>query len=77
MVTNEKEEGIPLPLLNEKWFSQRFPEMDEIRVLEGLGENWKKQKLNSTIVVAFHADLEVAQIKHFFPPGSYYPGRLL
>jgi hypothetical protein len=67
MVTNEKEEGIPLPLLNEKWFSQRFPEMDKIRVLDGLGENWKKQKLNSTIVVAFHADLEVAQIKHFFP----------
>ena len=67
MVTNEREEGIPLPLLDEKWFSQRFPEMDRIRVLEGLGENWKRQKLNSTIVVAFHADLEVAQLKHFFP----------
>lgn len=41
--------------------------MDKIRVLDGLGEQWKKRKLNSIIVVAFHADLEVAQLKHFFP----------
>lgn len=41
--------------------------MEKIRVLEGLGEHWKNQKLNSIIVVAFHADLEVSQLKHFFP----------
>jgi DNA-binding HxlR family transcriptional regulator len=41
--------------------------MDAIRVLEGVGEQWKKRKLNSIVVVAFHADLEVAQLKHFFP----------
>jgi hypothetical protein len=41
--------------------------MREIRVVEGVGEQWKRQKLNSIIVVAFHADLEVAQLKHFLP----------
>ena len=66
MVENGQE-SIPLPQLTEQWFAQRFPEMGEIRVLEGLGEQWKRRKLNSTIVVAFHADLEVAQLKHFFP----------
>lgn len=60
-------EAIPLPLLTEDWFDQRFPEMAKIRVLEGLGEKWKSRKLNSIMVVAFHADLEVAQLKHFFP----------
>ena len=59
--------AIPLPLLTEEWFSQRFPEMAEIRVLEGIGTQWKRRKLNSIIVVAFHADLEVAQLKHFIP----------
>ena len=68
MVTkNDLQEAIPLPLLTENWFDQRFPEMGKIRVLEGLGEQWKRRKLNSVIVVAFHADLEVAQLKHFFP----------
>ncbi|MCW4016902.1 MAG: winged helix-turn-helix domain-containing protein [Candidatus Bathyarchaeota archaeon] len=68
-MTNIKdaEEGIPLPLLSEKWFSQRFPEMEKIRVVDGIGEEWKRRKLNSVIVVAFHADLEVAQLKHFLP----------
>ncbi|TRO48004.1 ArsR family transcriptional regulator [Candidatus Bathyarchaeota archaeon] len=61
------QENIPRPQLTEQWFAQRFPEMGEIRVLEGLGEQWKRRKLKSTIVVAFHADLEVAQLKHFFP----------
>ena len=60
-------EGIPLPLLTEKWFNQRFPEMDRIRVVDGIGEEWKRRKLNSIVVVAFHADLEVAQLKHFLP----------
>ena len=60
-------EAIPLPLLTEKWFEQRFPDMGKIRVEEGVGEHWKKRKLNSIMVVAFHADLEVAQLKHFFP----------
>ena len=60
-------EGIPLPLLTENWFSQRFPEMEKIQVVDGLGENWKRRKLNSITVVAFHADLEVSQLKHFFP----------
>jgi len=60
------EEAIPLPLLTETWFEQRFPEMGRIRVIEGIGEHWKRRKLNSVIVVAFHADLEVAQLKHFF-----------
>jgi hypothetical protein len=41
--------------------------MGAIKVLEGVGEQWKKLKLNSVIVVAFHADLEVSQLKHFFP----------
>jgi hypothetical protein len=63
----EERETIPLPLLTENWFSQRFPEMANIHVLEGLGEEWKRQKLKSVIVIAFHADLEVAQLKHFFP----------
>jgi hypothetical protein len=68
MVKKENVQGdVPLPLLTEKWFSQRFPEMDEIQVLEGLGEQWKRRKLKSVIVVAFHADLEVSQLKHFFP----------
>ena len=68
METKDEEAGvIPLPLLTEEWFKQRFPEMAEIRVIEGLGEQWKRRKLNSVIVVAFHADLEVAQLKHFFP----------
>ena len=60
-------EAVPLPLLTETWFEQRFPEMGRIRVIEGVGEHWKRRKLNSVIVVAFHADLEVAQLKHFFP----------
>ena len=62
-----EQEAVPLPLLNETWFKQRFPEMASIRFIEGVGEHWKKRKLNSVIVVAFHADLEVAQLKHFFP----------
>ncbi len=61
------QEAIPLPLLTETWFKQRFPEMGKIRVVQGIGEHWKKRKLDSTVVVAFHADLEVAQLKHFFP----------
>jgi hypothetical protein len=65
--TKDAREGIPLPLLTEKWLSQRFPEMRRIRVVEGLGEHWKRRKLNSIVVVAFHADLEVAQLKHFLP----------
>jgi len=65
--TKDVREGIPLPLLTEKWLSQRFPEMRRIRVVEGLGEHWKRRKLNSIVVVAFHADLEVAQLKHFLP----------
>ncbi len=67
MVKNELKEGIPLPLLTENWLSKRFPEMEQIRVVEGLGEQWKRRKLNSIVVVAFHADLEVAQLKHFVP----------
>jgi len=68
MVTQDNlQEAIPLPLLTETWFDQRFPHMGKIRVLEGLGEQWKRRKLNSILVVAFHADLEVAQLKHFFP----------
>jgi hypothetical protein len=58
---------VPLPLLSEEWFSQRFPHIGKIHVLEGLGKQWKRQKLNSIVVVAFHADLEVSQLKHFFP----------
>jgi len=65
--TKDVREGIPLPLLTEKWFSQRFPEMERIRIVDGIGEEWKRRKLNSIIVVAFHADLEVAQLKHFLP----------
>ena len=61
------EEGAPLPLLTKEWFNQRFPNIGNIHVLRGLGEQWRKQKLNSIIVVAFHADLEVSQLKHFFP----------
>ena len=67
MGTKDVREGIPLPLLTEKWLSQRFPGMRRIRVVEGLGEHWKRRKLNSIVVVAFHADLEVAQLKHFLP----------
>ena len=60
-------EGIPLPLLTEEWFAQRFPGMKRIRIIGGTGEEWKRRKLNAIIVVAFHADLEVAQLKHFLP----------
>ena len=67
MTNKDAQEGIPLPLLTEKWFSQRFPEMKNIRVVDGIGEEWKRRKLNAIIVVAFHADLEVAQLKHFLP----------
>ena len=67
MGTKDAREGIPLPLLTEKWFSQRFPEMETVRVVDGTGEEWKRRKLNAIIVVAFHADLEVAQLKHFLP----------
>ncbi len=67
MTTREEQTGIPLPLLTEKWFSQRFPEMTKTRIVEGTGEEWKRRKLNSIVVVAFHADLEVAQLKHFLP----------
>ena len=67
MSAKDAREGIPLPLLTEKWFSQRFPEMETIRVVDGVGEEWKRRKLNAIIVVAFHADLEVAQLKHFLP----------
>lgn len=67
MDTKDAREGIPLPLLTENWFSQRFPEMERIRVVDGIGEEWKRRKLNSIIVVAFHADLEVEQLKHFLP----------
>jgi DNA-binding HxlR family transcriptional regulator len=65
--TKDVQEGIPLPLLTEQWFSQRFPEMEKIRLVDGIGEEWKRRKLNAIIVVAFHADLEVAQLKHFLP----------
>jgi DNA-binding HxlR family transcriptional regulator len=65
--TRDAQEGIPLPLLTEKWLSQRFPEMRRMRVVDGVGEHWKRRKLNSIVVVAFHADLEVAQLKHFLP----------
>jgi DNA-binding HxlR family transcriptional regulator len=65
--TKDVQEDIPLPLLTEKWLSQRFPKMRRIRVVEGVGEQWKRRKLNSIVVVAFHADLEVAQLKHFLP----------
>jgi hypothetical protein len=64
---NSTQDAIPLPLLTEEWFKQRFPDMSPTRVLEGVGEHWKKRKLDSIVVVAFHADLEVAQLKHFFP----------
>ena len=68
MPKNQNEEDkAPLPLLSEEWFKQRFPEIGKIHVLEGLGNQWKRQKLNSIIVIAFHADLEVSQLKHFFP----------
>ena len=67
MTTKDRQEGIPLPLLTEEWFSQRFPEIERIRIVDGVGEEWKRRKLNAIIVVAFHADLEVAQLKHFFP----------
>ena len=68
MVKQENaQEAIPLPLLTEEWFKQRFPEMGNVRIIEGEGEQWKRRKMNSVIVVAFHADLEVAQLKHFFP----------
>jgi hypothetical protein len=67
LVAKDGREGIPLPLLTDGWLSQRFPEMGRIRVVEGLGEQWKRRKLNSIVVVAFHADLEVAQLKHFVP----------
>jgi len=65
--TKNARDGIPLPLLTEKWFNQRFPEIDKIQVIDGTGEEWKRRKLNSIIVIAFHADLEVAQLKHFLP----------
>jgi DNA-binding HxlR family transcriptional regulator len=65
--TKDAREGIPLPLLTEKWFSQCFPEMETVKVVEGAGDEWKRRKLNAIIVVAFHADLEVAQLKHFLP----------
>jgi hypothetical protein len=67
LVAEKAQEGIPMPLLTEKWLSQRFPDMGKIRVVEGLGEHWKRRKLKSIIVVAFHADLEVGQLKHFVP----------
>ena len=67
MTTKDRQDGIPLPLLTEEWFSQRFPEIERIRIVDGVGEEWKRRKLNAIIVVAFHADLEVAQLKHFFP----------
>jgi hypothetical protein len=41
--------------------------MRRIRVVDGLGEQWKKRKFEAIIVIAFHADLGVAQLKHFFP----------
>jgi hypothetical protein len=61
------QDRIPLPLMTEKWFCKNFPQMRRIRVVDGLGEQWKRRKLNSIIVVAFHADLGIAQLKHFFP----------
>jgi len=67
MIDKENEAGIPLPLLSKTWLNQRFPTMTEIQVVEGTGEEWKRRKLNAIIVVAFHADLEVAQLKHFLP----------
>ena len=67
LVTKTEQPNIPLPLLNEQWFSQRFPEMEQIRIVDGIGEEWKRRKLNAVIVVAFHADLEIAQLKHFLP----------
>ena len=67
MDTKDMHEGIPLPLLTENWLSKHFPGMRRIRVVDGLGEQWKRRKLDSIIVVAFHADLGIAQLKHFFP----------
>ena len=66
-MANKEEEGIPLPLLSKAWLNQRFPTMTETQVVEGNGDEWKRRKLNAIIVVAFHADLEVAQLKHFLP----------
>ena len=68
-MSGTKEEKYPLPLLTEEWLNRRFPNFNSegIKVVEGLGDNWKRQKYNSVIVVACHADLEVGQIKHFYP----------
>lgn len=67
MTAEDARTRIPLPLLTESWLHKRFPDIGEIRVVEGVGEHWKSRKLVSTVVIAFHADLEVAQLKHFFP----------
>ena len=35
---NNAQEAVPLPLLTESWFEQRFPQMANIRVIEGVGD---------------------------------------
>ncbi|MCZ2808757.1 MAG: hypothetical protein O2V44_05330 [Candidatus Bathyarchaeota archaeon] len=68
-MSGAKKEKDPLPLLTEEWLNKRFPHLSSgrIRVVEGLGDHWIRQKFDSVIVVACHADLEVGQIKHFYP----------
>ncbi len=67
-MSNAEKERYPLPLLTEEWLNTRFSTLNSrIRVVEGLGDHWKRQKSNSVIIVSCHADLEVGQIKHFFP----------
>lgn len=66
---SNRKEKYPLPLLTEDWLNRRFPDIGakKIRVADGLGEHWKRRKLNSVVIVSCHADLEVGQLKHFYP----------
>jgi DNA-binding transcriptional ArsR family regulator len=58
---------LPCPEIFDKWLGNAFSKdsIKQIYLLEGFGENWKKQKPRSVIVTAIHADINTVQLKTF------------
>ena len=69
MIRNRKIQKSPLPCpeIFEKWLNNTFLKNSKKRILiiEGSGDTWKKQKPESVIVTAIHADTNTVQLKAF------------
>lgn len=58
---------MPCQEIFEKWLNNTFSKNPKksIILIEGFGENWKKQKPCSVVVTAIHADTNTVQLKAF------------